>query len=317
MSTVTASMSLPAPAHRPRHQSNSYAWSVLERLEQRCDSHTDAEDARHTLSCVRRNLEAARSLLGQRRSVSDRWNGNSLDEIYSRLHRAEADLVEVARPDQLAGTAAHVLSRVAHYLAVDDPTRKKVEDGDHDRFVLAEGLRAAHAVKDREHRRLRTLRNKLIIILPVLTAAVAFIAIAGAIFPEAISLCFGKAGEARICPTAAAGPASGDVFLVLMLGMLGAALTAAGFLHATPSTGTPFIHVSLLLTALKLPLGALTAVVGLLLVHGGFVPGLTALDTPGQICAWALFFGAAQHAVSRLLDTHAHRLEDRAVRQPR
>jgi hypothetical protein len=48
------------------------------------------------------------------------------------------------------------------------------------------------------------------------------------------------------------------------------------------------------LIARKLPTGALTAVLGLLLLRGGFVPGLSALDSTGQILAWALIFGAAQ-----------------------
>ncbi len=48
------------------------------------------------------------------------------------------------------------------------------------------------------------------------------------------------------------------------------------------------------LIARELPTGALTAVLGLLLLRGGFVPGLSALDSTGQILAWALIFGAAQ-----------------------
>jgi hypothetical protein len=75
-------------------------------------------------------------------------------------------------------------------------------------------------------------------------------------------------------------------------------------------------HIPLLLALLKLPLGALTAVIGILLIHGGFVPGLTALDTPAQIAAWAVVFGAAQQAVSQLLDNQAGRLEHRAVHNP-
>jgi hypothetical protein len=40
------------------------------------------------------------------------------------------------------------------------------------------------------------------------------------------------------------------------------------------------------LALLKVPLGALTAVLGLLLMSGGFVPGLSALDSSAQILAW-------------------------------
>ena len=56
------------------------------------------------------------------------------------------------------------------------------------------------------------------------------------------------------------------------------------------------------LAALKLPTGAITAFLGLLLMRGQFVPGLSALDTSAQILAWALVFGYAQQLFTRLVD---------------
>ena len=53
---------------------------------------------------------------------------------------------------------------------------------------------------------------------------------------------------------------------------------------------------------LKLPTGALTAVLGLLLMRGQFVPGLSNLDTSAQIVAWAVVFGYAQQLFTRLVD---------------
>lgn len=61
-------------------------------------------------------------------------------------------------------------------------------------------------------------------------------------------------------------------------------------------------NVPIALALLKLPTGALTAVLGLLLMRGQFVPGLTSLDTPGQIVAWAVIFGAAQQLFTRFVD---------------
>ena len=58
----------------------------------------------------------------------------------------------------------------------------------------------------------------------------------------------------------------------------------------------------LALAALKLPTGAITAFLGLLLMRGQFVPGLSALDSPAQILAWALVFGYAQQLFTRLVD---------------
>ncbi len=37
-------------------------------------------------------------------------------------------------------------------------------------------------------------------------------------------------------------------------------------------------------------------------MRGQFVPGLSALDSPAQILAWALVFGYAQQLFTRLVD---------------
>ena len=60
--------------------------------------------------------------------------------------------------------------------------------------------------------------------------------------------------------------------------------------------------IPLALAWLKLPTGAITAFLGLLLMRGQFVPGLSALDSSAQILAWALVFGYAQQLFTRLVD---------------
>jgi hypothetical protein len=44
----------------------------------------------------------------------------------------------------------------------------------------------------------------------------------------------------------------------------------------------------------------------MVLMRGQFVPGLSALDTPAQILAWALVFGYGQQLFTRLVDQQAH-----------
>jgi hypothetical protein len=46
-------------------------------------------------------------------------------------------------------------------------------------------------------------------------------------------------------------------------------------------------------------------VLGLVLMRGGFVPGLTALDTTPQIIAWAVVFGASQQLFTGMVDRQA------------
>ena len=42
-----------------------------------------------------------------------------------------------------------------------------------------------------------------------------------------------------------------------------------------------------------------------LLINGDFIPGFSQLDTQGQILAYAIAFGVAQHLVTRFVDQRA------------
>ena len=89
-----------------------------------------------------------------------------------------------------------------------------------------------------------------------------------------------------------------------LLGLLGGGLSAALFLRGLQGTSTPY-DVPVALALLMLPSGALSALVGLLFVRGGFVPGLSQLDSQPQILAYAFLFGVAQQIVTRLVDQQA------------
>ena len=162
-----------------------------------------------------------------------------------------------------------------------------------------------------------------------MTLLVIGVAITGLLKPTLIPLCFApeEAGQARVvCPTeqsdlfstsTGSDPAAEtvediddfirttvtpwDLTVVLLVGLSAAALAAAaairGIKGSSERSGLP---VSMAL--LKLPTGAMTAFLGLLLMRGQFVPGLSALDTSAQILAWALVFGYAQQLFTRLVD---------------
>jgi hypothetical protein len=103
-----------------------------------------------------------------------------------------------------------------------------------------------------------------------------------------------------------------DLAILELVGLLGAAIAAVSGLRRERGTATPF-SVPVALGLLKLPTGALTAVLGLLLIHGQVVPGLSELDSSGQIVAWAVLFGAGQQIFMRLVDQQGGALLD-AVR---
>ena len=97
---------------------------------------------------------------------------------------------------------------------------------------------------------------------------------------------------------------SADYPVVALAGLLAAVVAGIATLRKMRGTSTPY-RVPLALAILKLPAGALTAVVGLILMRGGFVPGLTALDSPAQIVAWAVIFGYSQQLITGLVDQQA------------
>jgi hypothetical protein len=92
-----------------------------------------------------------------------------------------------------------------------------------------------------------------------------------------------------------------DVALVEILGLAAASLTAAVSLRKLRSSAAPYA-IPMALTLLKLPAGAVSAVLGLMLINGGLMPGLDKLTTQGQILAWAALFGAGQEALTRFVD---------------
>jgi hypothetical protein len=100
-----------------------------------------------------------------------------------------------------------------------------------------------------------------------------------------------------------------DLIVIELVGLTAAAVaTAAAIRRIKGSSERYGLPVSL--AALKLPTGAITAFLGLLLMRGQFVPGLSALDTSAQILAWALVFGYAQELFTRLVDQQGQTVLD-------
>jgi hypothetical protein len=94
---------------------------------------------------------------------------------------------------------------------------------------------------------------------------------------------------------------------VALLGLLGGGLSGALFLRGLQGTSTPY-DVPVALALLKLPSGALSALIGLLFVRGEFIPGLSQLDNQPQILAYAFLFGIAQQLVTGTVDRQAQEI---------
>jgi hypothetical protein len=218
----------------------------------------------------------------------------------------------------------------------DAETRKREAIVATERGRIVTAMRAAASASLREQVRVRSFRNVIVVTTVVMTLLAVVIAALGWLNPTAIPLCFApeEAGQIHVvCPTAqsaplpATGAAAGgqagvspsgsaaedvddavattatpiDLLIVELVGLTAAAVAAAGAIRSI--RGSSERHsLPVALAVLKLPTGAITAFLGLLLMRGQFVPGLSALDTSAQIVAWALIFGYAQQVFTRLVD---------------
>lgn len=181
------------------------------------------------------------------------------------------------------------------------------------RRTIAEAMRASYRVQESEVIRERSFTYLVYKWTVGLSVIAVLIGLLGFAFPKALPLCFypqtpvPPTMHAVACPTAgdpsaAALPANRWDYLVIELaGLISAAVTGAAALHQIQGTATAS-NVPIALAVLKLPTGALTAVLGILLMRGQFLPGLTALDTSAQIIAWAIVLGAAQQLFTRFVD---------------
>lgn len=181
------------------------------------------------------------------------------------------------------------------------------------RRTIAEAMRASYRVQESEVIRERSFTYLVYKWAGGLFAIAVLIALLAFWFPKALPLCFHPVPpvppthHAVVCPTGGAPnpgelPVQGwDYLVVELAGLIAAAVTGAAALQQLHGTATAS-NVPITLAVLKLPTGALTAVLGILLMRGQFLPGLTALDTSAQIIAWAIVFGAAQQLFTRFVD---------------
>jgi hypothetical protein len=219
----------------------------------------------------------------------------------------------------------------------DFESRQRTVSEERDTIVSA--TRAAGSAAMREQLRLRSFRLVLAATTLAMTLLVIGVAVIGLLNPALIPLCFApeESGQAQVvCPTAQSQsfptsstvPSDGatdvakdiddftlqtatkwDLSVVLLVGLIAAALAAAtsirGIKGSSERNGLPVA-----MALLKLPTGAITAFLGLLLMRGQFVPGLSALDTSAQILAWALVFGYSQQLFTRLVDKQGQSILD-------
>ncbi|MEV0286539.1 MULTISPECIES: hypothetical protein [unclassified Kribbella] len=236
--------------------------------------------------------------------------GTLIEAAYQNLHAAEAILAAHYSSEEVEAEIPEAVGRVEVSLHRDDLRRRDARriltmPPESDRAVLLSKLiEIGYAAADRQHSRLRSFRNMILLSAIILGVFVGLFVLAVAMNPTAVPLCFQPDADGpQYCPTGGQ-PSSDDVLVVALLGLLGAAIAASLAIRKVTGTSTPY-HVPIALAVLKVPFGVVTAIAGLIAIRGEFVPGLSALDSQAQVLAYALLFGYAQQLFTGLIDHQA------------
>ncbi|MFJ7777311.1 hypothetical protein [Streptomyces yangpuensis] len=259
-------------------------------------------------------------------------------------------MVWMASGDDIKALLPQMLALIDEHFAADDPRRiraaelaRKIQHEELDpdtpaavltpseRAFLAETVSHARRLLRRETLRVRSFVWITASVTGALFLAATAVAVMTFAWKNAIPLCFTpeSGGEYEVvCPTYSADTGTTppttamiaetarkyDYIVVETVGVVAAAIASAASLRRIRGTALPY-NVPVVLALLKLPTGALTAPLGLLLMHGGFVPGLSALDSTAQIIAWAIIFGYSQQLFTKFVDNQGQAVLD-AVRGP-
>lgn len=245
-------------------------------------------------------------------------------------------LVRLSAPGEIIAMMPGIRALVATYLSSDDPRRLHVEQlaqapgmiDETQREMILDAVGVARQKSIRETLRVRSFVSIVSWVAAFLALGAVVVAILGAFFEDTIPLCFtpsrgfAESGYIVVCPVGmnpnpmggddinrseAMTTSAADYLVVEIVGLIAAGIAAAMTLHRIKGTSTPY-NVPVVLALLKLPTGALTAVLGLLLMRGNFIPGLSALDSTPQIIGWAALLGYSQQLFTRLVDDQAQSL---------
>lgn len=171
-----------------------------------------------------------------------------------------------------------------------------------DQEIASSAMSEAFKAEDQQQSQVRNFRGVLLGTFAVLLIVVVILGIVGFMHPAYFPLCWKTGKGGMTCPT---GPqrSSADVPLVLALGGIGAALAVALNLAGLKPVGVRY-SLSVVQGLLKIPFGALTAMLGIIIVSTqNSVSGV--LGSQAGLLTAAVVFGYSQQLFTRLIDQQA------------
>ncbi|MBL1109007.1 hypothetical protein JK361_31230 [Streptomyces sp. 5-8] len=318
--------------------------AVLDAISARAQADPERSDlAPSYVAKARLELDAARDVLAHRAHPMMRRAAH-LGVARSHLDVALNLMVWTASLDDVKALLPDLAARVDEHFAPRDPRRIRVREISQrlnqpdnrtlepsERAFLADTVSLARRLLRKETLRVRSFVRIVRLVTIGLGIAAIAVAWAGCYWDDMVPLCFTpeyRNTYSVVCPTRTVSgfrspPGTGaiaeasrpaDYLVVELVGLVSAGIASAAALRRIRGTALPY-GVPVVLALLKLPTGALTAVLGLLLMRGGFVPGLSALDSTAQIIAWSVILGYSQQVFTRSVDSQGQAVLD-SVRGP-
>ena len=242
-------------------------------------------------------LALAETAAGRRMSMRRWWTGSSQDLAWLSLHEAEAQSTALLSGPELIAHARDMLAKARNTALADDDRVKGLADAlktpPPDPAEVMHVTRVVHGASDDGYAQSRGFRNRLIRLTLISMVALCLLMVAFA--TNAIPLTTGKHPHSSIVGIAA---------LMSLFGAIGALISAVPQLARAPGTWNPFT-LPLYQLLLKIVLGPVFAIVGLLLLKSGVFPNVGYPKTIESQMVWSAVFGATQQAVTRVIDQRA------------
>ena len=240
-------------------------------------------------------LKVARERVERPARFKPAWSGVDVEHVWANIHSAEVILIRLSDFDTVKAMVPNIIADARllgpqdRLIARLDAFNKKQTLNDADRKSIAQCVTSIYRATTEQFMQTRSFRNILFSTTFVLTSLAVVVGILGAL-PLGADIWAPKTGL--------------SLWLAELLGLLGASIVGSVVVRQMHGSSQPYA-VPMASLLLKLPTGALTAAVGLMVLRAGFVDPLLGDAGTAKLVAAALALGASQQTFTRLIDDQA------------
>jgi hypothetical protein len=175
-----------------------------------------------------------------------------------------------------------------------------------DQRIASMAMGEAARMEDQQQAQVRRFRGVLLGVFLVLLVAVVLLALVARAHPGYFPLCVhGQPvnGVSTFCPTGGSKPSKADLAFIMAIGGIGAVLAVAANLAGLKPTGVRY-SLSVMQGLVKIPFGAITAMLGIIILSTQSNIGI--LATHAGLLSTAVVFGYSQQLFTKLIDKRAN-----------